>query len=797
MAFFIFFLLTAFVYAERPPQGYELESMNDFSLGLNTRDAKHKLLKGQSPNIQNFLIDEKEGSLVAPNGFTIAGSTATLRDVRFLGVFNQESGNKEYIVSDSSVVLATKDFTSYTLLKTGMNRNLDIGMVQARNKAWIFNGSDPTFTYDGSTVVVLDGGTYSGTVTPNVPRGKHGIYYQERMVFYNLAGNNSGIRYTSLVDTNSLIIALDDSRAWDVENDMQVGQGDGTSGTGLWIERDHLFAGKEKSIYTINGTNEFNFLPSKTDSSVGLVSQQSVVSGDGTVYFLGDNGINFSNSGSPQRVSDLISPDIELVKKDISRVVSNTWDSQADFSKGDFSGTTATVSGLLQVLTSTATLVSSSDTASGGSEYHFRNGSTATAFFTVSTATLPPILGFPGIQVNPSAFVGFRLFARSSSTITCSFEITGTVRHSGNGKENEYVGNYVSDTGYRRVDMNPLSTANDKVIFSNKDILDSSFTMRIRFTDFTCSGSTVSNFPIIKTATTTGEIILLSASTGQFISEITTVTTLTAWASFNATINQGGGDVDFFYKSATSTVNIATRPWIAITPGSVIGSSATDTRIMWASTIASPANVDVVSIDHIEGGGSNTRAFGAFWKNRYHLYVSTVSDGSITIDYVKSKITNKNPHAFTKLTGINLRSILVDGDVLYGGFASSGTIFRLDFGTNYNGQAIDSIWDSPDQTMGNNYQIKDLYEYRVDVDKSTGSVLTIGNSIEGGVFNDTSVALDGSGRLLKTIPLVTDPYSTEVPSFGKFFTFRLRHNSLDKPFTLHDFSVVYKTSSER
>ena len=115
----------------------------------------------------------------------------------------------------------------------------------------------------------------------------------------------------------------------------------------------------------------------------------------------------------------------------------------------------------------------------------------------------------------------------------------------------------------------------------------------------------------------------------------------------------------------------------------------------------------------------------------------------------------------------------------------NGTIYRLDYGTNDNGSAINWVYDTPSLILDNNFFEKQQFAYLLDVDRASGLNITLGASVDDSDFSSGTYSLTGTGRLLRTI------YGVLGPKRGKSFRFRFSNNQLDKPFTLHGFSLIY------
>ncbi len=338
------------------------------------------------------------------------------------------------------------------------------------------------------------------------------------------------------------------------------------------------------------------------------------------------------------------------------------------------------------------------------------------------------------------------------------------------------------------------STGN--VTFTAAEVAGSSITIAISTGALAPQGQT-DEFDFY-TSTTLGaaQITMVPAtSTGQFVSEIATATTITVWGSFNAVSQTNGGTVNYFFRSATSPVNIAGATWAAISPGTIIGASTANLNYQWASTMTQTVGnsspfLDYITIDHVEGSGSLTRAVGIQWKNRYWLAVSTESSGNLTLLYIKAKITNSNPDAWVACDGINIRSIARFNNNLYGGSATAGQIYRLDYGTNYNGSNFTSFYETRDMLLNsanpyNTFLEKSQVQYLVDVQKNGGGSMLVGTSANSGSYTNISVDLSGNGRLFKSL------YNLSTPYTGFWFRYHFENSDLDKNWQLNRFGVVY------
>ena len=776
--------------ADALPTGAQVQSMPYPAGGLNTRTPSHRLGTEFSPYMRNVSVDD--GYIMGMSGYETLGSSNVLRWISGIFPYVKENGASTFLVTDSSITLETSDFSIWAFVSSGSNTGALLRWMQVREKMWGYNGVDAVITWNGTSKAILDGTKN----TPNVPKFAQGEYWQERVWGLNTPSGKSDLNFSAISSTEGTALAPDDPRAWPSTNVLKLGQGDGEVGTSLWVKDSQLQAGKERSKYTIYGTGESSYFARKEESNgVGVVSDETVLNLDDSAHYLSQDGIY----KDAERISDNLSDsDVTIINKGIVNVVGDIWETQADFANGVGYGSSATAGGLLTIRQGDFYINRSTyaTTAEYPPGQYVEFTSTGIQFTQFSVRV-------PSDTVSPD-FLGYvnsvRFPARSRNTGpeggSCggSADIiiaNGRTRNSFRLRKNlpgpslTFLTWSLGDSenpGANKYPTGPL--------FTGYDLTNSTFIIQV-----TTSADLDPNCAIqFFASTTTGfaDIQLLPATTVQFISEISTASSITTWGTFDSARNTNGGAVDFYLRTSTSLVNIATKTWSSIIPGAVISEPTINLFYQWASTITSvssqiisASNIDNVSISHVEGQASDLRAFSIAWKNRYWLAVSTESTGRYRLIYMKSKITNPNPNAWMPIE-LPIKCFAKKDDFLYGGASTMGVVYRLDYGTNFDGVAIPYIYDYPDSALGSNYFSKNILKYGLDAEQDTGLSMTIGTSIDGGALSNITRPLDGTGRVLKIIEGVTNPCKT--------LRVRLSHSMLDKPFKIYDFSVFYMPS---
>lgn len=762
--------------AQALPENTKFKVYSDFSGGMNTSDVD--LADNEAVLIKNAFIDEINGSLVSRYGYTLAGSTTGLQSINFLMEYILDDGSREFIVSDSSVVLATTDFSSYKILKTGLNTNSKVRGTQIYGKAWLTNGVDDVFTYNGTTVTELDGNTYASGKTPNVPKGKYIAFHNGIVFTYNHPNNNSQVIHSAVASTQTVPVALapDSEWAWpnDAERTFYVGRGDGEVGTAMFSHLGTLYFGKEKSLYRLFGFDETEFVPVLVSRDIGIVSHETVSFIDGVPYFLGKNGV-YELNGIPVPASNKIKNDITRSVNNVSRIVANTWDVQSEFARGSFSGTTVTASGILTIW--------STNSFRGGNftDVAVEPSNGLTNLTAASTSThFTVITPTNTIENNFLGYVS-RLKLWNKSVTGNGIDITFYNKRTGGLFS--FFSNVQTGSSFGRTNLDSAvnSAGNQAVLFTGSDLNNGNLEMRIEL-----NGSS-DFFVYLASATGSTEVVLSPASTGQFLADITTVTTITFWDSLNSEQTTNGGAISYFVRTATSSVNIATYPWVAITPGSVINSSASNNYIQWASTISAvsavtPPEIDRVDITHNEGQASVSSPFSTNFDGRYLTFISSQVSGDSFHGYMRSKNGIAERDSYVMVSDIPIFSIANLNGNIYGG-GTNGRIYRLFTGTNDNGSAIDTYVEWAGTYLDNPIQRKRVPALITDFKAVQGGVFTVGVSTNNGDFGRFQISMDGSGRNIK--------WEDAPHQLGDIFRFSLRANQIDKRMEFYKLIVPF------
>lgn len=773
------------------PPGTQVEIMSDFSGGLNTASPPNKIDKSFSPGEVNIFVHRQPGKLIKRNGFLQAGiATNTLTSISFMTVFYKENGTKEFIVSDDSIVLTTQDFFTYIVISTALNQSAHLQSKQIRNKIWFTNGTDSIFTWDGIVKQTLDG----TNGTPNVPKFKFIEQYQERVFGLNSTNNGSSLYWSDVASTAGVAISPDSYLAWPAGNSLPVGQGDGEVGTALWNYGGQLQIGKERSIYTLYGTNTSNYNARRTESWIGPSSQDSIVILDDLTYFKSYNGIYAYDGGKVTRISDDISPDVDAMRDVQIKQAVNIWDTKALFDTGNFYDSVLSTTNVIKEFVGRR--VDAWHTSQKIPDYLVGNFDPSTTYFytvldLASAINAPVSSASNDWLINENQVYVDRITVGMGGSAGVPTRLRATLTNKFTGVQQTTVTTAVPGT-------TTFYFSSHSFTFDGTALTRSSISLNVEWENYLTDPLSQGFQLIAPDNGPAWQIYFIGKSTGQYVSQIATNTIVTAWQTFEADQNTNGGSIKYYIRSATSVVTMSTQAWQPISPGVLIPFSNINTFIQWASTLTAIANlsaepqINSVVINHIEGPSSRDRPFAIGWSKEYWLSVSTETTGTLSAQYVKSWITNRNPNAWMLMNGMNIRSFMADGNnSLYGGGASTSAVYRLDYGTNDNGSAIDGYYETPDLTLkgaltggyDGNWLEEQISELWGDVDSENGNIFRLGLSLNGGAYKEQTRDVSGTGRNLFTL------YNQS--NFAKYFRLRFRNNQMDKGLGVNNIAVIY------
>lgn len=686
----------------------------DFSGGYVDAVDPVNLKPNESPSLLNVQVDNPVGSIKPRAGMIRCGSLPSGNTPTALFEYAKSDGTRRLIASDNANIYQTPDCVTWTTVQTGLSSSAQVHFATVRDKLWIVNGSTWPRTWDGTTVSILDG--RANTPNPTIPKCAFIEFWKERVWCGAPAGDPSAIYFSALTDTNGN--DLDPSTgtlAWPAANAFQIDQNAGSRLYFVKAYRNRLYGGKDNGIWEVGFDNEFNNFVRKTYASVGSRYQTSVTEVDGILYFTGRDGIYAFDGDNAVRISEKIKNKFLTLNQPLISQNYKTWTTKADFDAGTLTTASTSDEDGSVTISSFAAIFANGDFETGalGDWRCYKSGTQETDKCGLIGGNLPAIEGSYSSSV--TAHVGssggastyVRLLSVAGSTLT-TISVTPTSDCSNSTytlNTSAYEGQSVmlaitADGGSGNPGLSilysPTFTARNQVTFQGAG---------------GCFGGNYRGFDRIDNFQS-----FQYRDTGIWESETYNMVSVSTFGAFSANGTENGGSILYEVKVGSNTGAIAARSYVAITPGTVINGTTDQVYIKVRVTLASNTdNTNSPRLDDVQiawnNGGANTQKIHAFgWKNA--LWVNASSGTASSNNVVLRRAPN--PLDSWTIYDLNIGPMATFNDVFYAGASTHSAIYRMDFGTNDDGAAINWHWESKDENFGLPNNAKKLPEMNAD-----------------------------------------------------------------------------------
>lgn len=260
----------------QPPK---LLTTRDFTGGLNLNRNLMQLEANESPDMLNMDID-RHGGIRLRRGYKVAGSTAMTDRIVSFGQLDTAAGVHKVVAFDGTKMWASSALPTWTSAanRTGINRT-----VVWNDKLYAVNGVNDAITYDGTTVANLSDAFQNNRSVPtngNMPKAELIAVYRGCIVVANTTESSN--RYPSRIRWSHVNHGED----WVDSDFIDIDLGhDGDEIKALVPFDDRLLVFKERSIHVLYGDPPNGFSVQLLSSTLGTLSQESVVVTDRGVFF--------------------------------------------------------------------------------------------------------------------------------------------------------------------------------------------------------------------------------------------------------------------------------------------------------------------------------------------------------------------------------------------------------------------------------------------------------------------------------------------------------------------------------
>lgn len=743
--------LVASVALGQPLQG---AAFRDFSGGYVDAVESSNLEANQSPNALNGVIDDPSGSFKPRNGLSLCGNVPGGGVPSGLYEYVKTDGTKRLIVTDNSKVWETRDCITFTGIKTsGLSSTQNLSFATVRDKLWAVNGSTLPFTWDGSTTTILSGN--AGTPNPPPAKCSYLQFWKERVWCARSSAEPSAVYFSALTDTSGNDVdPSTGSLAWPAINVFQVDQNGGSPIYGLKAYRDRLYVFKDNGIWEIQFNSEFDNAVRKTASSFGSRFNTAIAEIDGLLYFVGKDGIYAFDGDQSVRLSGPIENKFRALNQPQISTQYKIWTTQGNFEAGTLSSATAShTSGSVEISSKSANLTNgtfengtnispwSCTYEIGGVANTHPYARTCVAISSNAATGYPPITG--------SWSLGAIGKGTTSSAKTYKFlTVAGSTVASGN---------LDTATGeYRTQTIDTADIIGQTVILKLESIPSSGDNLYVYSGTFTVVSSSLTfGFIGMDAGTAHGWAALddftnaVYFTSATWTSEVFNAVTVSSWTGFEANAATNGGSISYAYRTGTSEANTTAIAFAPITPGTSLSTASANIYIqiqasLYAdSGLTATPRLDDVTVTYTQGGTAANSIHLAGWRNRPWISASSGTATTNNIVLVKSRLPLNSWMPYD----LQIGPMVQFNDNFYAGASTHSAIYRLDYGTNDDGRAINWLWETRDEMWGLPNNKKYLLEMGADFKKGTATNAKLGFSKDyGTTYTDRTINMNGSGR---------------------------------------------------
>jgi len=292
---------------------YENWAIRDFSAGVIDKVDDNLLPENAARDSQNF-ISTTLGSLKKRKGQARLNSTALEGPIQGLYAYYYGEGNiNRRLVVASNGTVAYWTGSGFSNLKTELDPNAPVLFETCVNYMVAFNGVNPPWKWDGTTVSDLANAP---------PKGCYPVLHKEKLFAVNKDDPST------LVWSESF-----QPEEWPAVNYWNVKTGDGDEITALYKFIGELVIFKRRSIHSLRGVSLDDFRMDEIESSIGCVGPRAVVQHGLRLWFVADDGIYVFNG---MRVDNITSERIPKVwqrinKEYLHKAAAGTWDEMVWF----------------------------------------------------------------------------------------------------------------------------------------------------------------------------------------------------------------------------------------------------------------------------------------------------------------------------------------------------------------------------------------------------------------------------------------------------------------------------------
>ena len=298
-------------------------------VGLNDTDSSLTLGAGEAQDTLNVELSKDGLALTKRQGYAL-NSTLTVATSPITGsvYFKDSSGNNIKIFAHDKYVSKSVNGGAYSNMITTATNGAKWSFCSSQGKVYAFNDQHQTpWSYDNTAITYYE----------SMPKATMCAMTVDRMLLAGTTDQPNRLYFSQSGGITNFIVGTDPEDPGFEDIGLA-----GEKITAIFATQSEWLTFKTNSFTSLQGTNQFDLVPSVISEKVGMIDPHAIVQHEGVVYFKAADGKIWGyNSGTITDLSQKIGVLISGITKD--EVNSLEYTAKADFDSGVYFASTGSI----------------------------------------------------------------------------------------------------------------------------------------------------------------------------------------------------------------------------------------------------------------------------------------------------------------------------------------------------------------------------------------------------------------------------------------------------------------------
>ena len=297
--------------------------------GLNDTDSSITLGAGEAQDTLNVELSKDGLALTKRQGYAL-NSTLTVATSPITGsvYFKDSSGNNIKIFAHDKYVSKSVNGGAYSNIITTATNGAKWSFCSSQGKVYAFNDQHQTpWSYDNTAITYYE----------SMPKATMCAMTVDRMLLAGTTDQPNRLYFSQSGGITNFTVGTDPEDPGFEDIGLA-----GEKITAIFATQSEWLTFKTNSFTSLQGTNQFDLVPSVISEKIGMVEPHAIVQHEGIVYFKSTDGKIYGyNSGTVSELSKKISNFVTGITRDSS--ANSEYTTKTQFDSGIYSASTGSI----------------------------------------------------------------------------------------------------------------------------------------------------------------------------------------------------------------------------------------------------------------------------------------------------------------------------------------------------------------------------------------------------------------------------------------------------------------------